>query len=321
MAVLLLILLLAAGVLAWTVTRDSSLEPKDFPESSNDLITPLGVTMLSGHRAGGGMAPENTMRAIRTSAGKEAYHLDGFEFDVHLTADGVLVLLHDRTLDRTSDAAEVFGETGVDVGSKTFEQLRKLNMGAKFTAEDGAMPYADLKADQVPEDLRIVSLKEALTYLEKTGPFHYIIEIKDGNKRGYEAADKLHDTLQERGCMSRAVVGTFHNEVTSYMDRTYPDMLRSAGVKEVVQFYFSSLLGLNLDRESLHYTALQIPTRDYFVNLGTSRMVNYAHERDVAVQYWTINDKKEMARLQSIGADAIITDYPDIGAEILHQPE
>ena len=58
----------------------------------------------------------------------------------------------------------------------------------------------------------------------------------------------------------------------------------------------------------------------YTVNLGTSRLVNYAHKNDIAVQYWTINDPEEMAHLQAIGADAIMTDVPDKGAEILNQP-
>ncbi len=318
--VILLLLALLAGAACWAVTKDSSVEPRDFPDAKNPLITPLGVTMLSGHRAGGGVAPENTMRALKNSAENPDYHLDVFEFDVHLTADGVLVLLHDETLDRTSDAAEVFGETDVDVGDRTFDELQQLNMGAGFTAGDGSMPYRDLHGDAVPEDLRIISLDQALTYLESVGDLRYIIEIKNGGEKGFEAADKLYAALREHGALDRAVVGTFHNEVTAYMDEAYPDMPRSAGVNEVVRFYFSALLGLKLDAGDLHYKALQIPTTDYFVNLGTSRVVNYAHERDIAVQYWTINDPAEMARLQSIGADAIMTDLPDVGAEVLDQP-
>ncbi len=318
--VILLVLALLAGLACWAVTRDSSMEPVDFPGAENPLITPLGVTMLSGHRAGGGVAPENTMRALINSVEDPAYTLDIFEFDVHLTADGVLVLLHDETLDRTSDAAEVFGEQNVNVGEKTFAQLQTLNMGAKFTAKDGSTPYAGLHGDDVPENLRITSLEQALAYLESAGDFRYIIEIKNSGEKGFEAADKLYAALSEFGALDRTVVGTFHNEVTDYMDRTYPDMPRSAGVNEVVRFYFSALLGLDLDRDSLRYKALQIPTTDYFVNLGTSRVVNYAHERDIAVQYWTINDPAEMARLQSIGADAVMTDLPDVGATVLNQP-
>ena len=318
--IVLIVLAVLIGIACWAVTKDSSMAPKDFPEATNPLITPLGVTMLSGHRAGGGVAPENTMMALKASAENPDYHLDVFEFDVHLTADGALVLLHDATVDRTSDAEEVFGEKDVDAGTKTLAELRQLNMGAKFTAPDGSMPYAGLSGEDVPEDLRITTLDEALTYLESAGPFRYIIEIKNGGDEGFKAADELYATLVAHGCLDRAVIGTFHNEVTAYMDRTYPDMPRSAGVNEVIKFYFSALLGLKLDKESINYDALQIPTTDYFVNLGTSRIVNYAHERDVAVQYWTINDPAEMARLQSIGADAVMTDLPDVGAAVLHQP-
>lgn len=318
--VILLVLLVLAGIACWAVRHDSSMAPQDFPDADNPLITPLGVSMLSGHRAGGGVAPENTMRALKTSAGNPDYTLDVFEFDVHLTSDGVLVLLHDETLDRTSDAQEVFGRPNVNVGEQTLEELRGLNMGAQFTAEDGSMPYADLRGDEVPDDLRIVTLDETLDYLESAGDFRYIIEIKNGGDRGFEAADKLYASLKDHGCLDRAVIGTFHNEVTAYMDSTYPDMPRSAGVSEVVRFYFSALLGLKLDPSELHYKALQIPTTDYFVNLGTSRVVNYAHERNIAVQYWTINDPAEMARLQSIGADAVMTDIPDVGVTVLKQP-
>ena len=321
-AVLIVILVLAllAGLACWAVRKDSSQPPRDFPDAANPLITPLGTTMLSGHRAGGGVAPENTLRALKTSAENPDYTLDVFEFDVHLTRDGVLVLLHDETLDRTSDAAEVFGRPNVNVGEQTLAELRGLNMGAKFTAGDGSTPFADLRGEDVPDDLRIVTLDETLDYLESAGQFRYIIEIKNGGEAGFEAADKLYASLTEHGCLDRAVIGTFHNEVTAYMDETYPDMPRSAGVNEVVKFYFSALLGLKLDAAELHYKALQIPTTDYFVNLGTSRVVNYAHERDIAVQYWTINDPAEMARLQSIGADAVMTDLPDVGVTVLQQP-
>ena len=321
--IILVVVLVLAALLAgiyWAVTRDPGMEPREFPAGDNPLITPLGVTMLSGHRAGGGVAPENTMRALVNSAESPDYKLDLFEFDVHLTADGVLVLLHDSTLDRTSDAAEVFGEIEVNVGDKTFEELRKLNMGAHFTAADGSAPYADLHGSRVPEDLRIISLDQALDYLDSAGDFRYIIEIKDSEDKGFEAADKLYASLKEHDALDRAIVGTFHNEVTAYMDSTYPDMARSAGVKEVINFYIHALLGLGMNRDKIHYKALQIPTTDYTINLGTSRVVNFAHKYDIAVQYWTINDADEMARLQSIGADAVMTDLPDVGARVLVQP-
>lgn len=318
--IVLLVLVVLLAVLFWYVTHETKDAPISTDGAENPLITELGVTMLSGHRAGGGIAPENTMMALKNCVESTEYELDIFEFDLHLTADGVLVLLHDGTLDRTSDAEEVFGEGNVDVGSKTYEELRRLNMGAKFVADDGSMPYAGLSGSEVPDDLRIISLTEALTYLEANGHYGYIIEIKNSGELGYRAADLLYMILKQHDCLDRAVIGTFHNEVTDYMDRYYPDMLRSAGVNEVLDFYLCAMLDRNVGDDHFGFQALQIPTTDYVVNLGTSRIVNYAHEHNIAVQYWTINDADEMARLQSIGADAIMTDIPDVGAAVLNQP-
>ena len=314
-----LVLALLAGYLYWEVTRKTPNEPISTDGADNPLITPLGVTMLSGHRSGGGIAPENTMMALKNCVESDEYRLDVFEFDIHLTADGIPVLIHDGTLDRTSDAAAVFGAEGVKVGDKTLAELKTLNMGAKFVADSGEALFADLTGDAVPEDLRIVTLDEALGYLEQSGPYHYIIEIKNSGETGYQAADILYETLAKYDALQRTVVGTFHNEITAYVDTTYPDMLRSAGFNEVIEFYLRSLLKLE-KKDGWNFVALQIPTTDYTVNLGTSRLVNYAHERNIAVQYWTINDPDEMVYLQSIGADAIMTDVPDKGAQVLTQP-
>ena len=317
--IVIVVLALLAGFLFWFVTRDTKAAPIPTDDATNPLITPVGVTMLSGHRAGGGIAPENTMMALKNCVENDVYELDIFEFDIHLTKDGVPVLIHDSTLNRTSDAAEVFGEEKVKVGDKTFAELKQLNMGAKFKNDNGEKPFAGLSGDEGPADLRIVSLDEALTYLESVGEYRYIIEVKNSGETGLKATDILYETLVKFGCLERTVVGTFNNEVTEYMDSTYPNLPRSAGFNEAIEFYLYSLIGLNRTG-GWPFVALQIPTDDYTVNLGTSRLVNYAHKYDIAVQYWTINDPEEMAYLQSIGADAIMTDVPDTAAGILVQP-
>lgn len=321
-AIVLLVLVLLAGYLFWEVTRKTNnVEPVETESCTNEFITSLGETMLSGHRSGGGIAPENTLMAFKNCVERMSFRLDVFEFDIHLTADGVPVLIHDGTLDRTSDAVEVFGQENVKVGDKTLSELKKLNMGARFVSDDGQTPYADLSADDpMLEDLRILTLDEALAYLEANGPFYYIIEVKNGGETGYKAADILYQTLKDYGALQRTVVGTFHNEITAYMDTTYPDMPRSAGFNEAIEFYIYSLLHLPSAEDKWNFVALQIPTTDYTVNLGTSRLVNYAHKHNIAVQYWTINDPEEMTYLQSIGADAIMTDVPD-RATMLVQPK
>ncbi len=319
-AIVIATLAVLAGYLFWEATRDTSRAPIETDGATNSLITPLGETMLSGHRSGGGIAPENTLMAFKNCVESTEYQLDIFEFDIHLTKDGIPVLIHDSTLDRTSDAVEIFGHENVKVGEKTLAELKQLNMGAKFKTDDGKRPFAGLKGDAVPDDLRITTLDEALTYLEQSGEHHYIIEIKNSGETGYKATDILYDTLVKFGALERTVVGTFHNEITAYMDEKHPDMLRSAGVNECIKFFICSIFNWPMKDEAFPYVALQIPTTDYTVNMGTSRVVNYAHKHNIAVQYWTINDPAEMARLQSIGADAIMTDVPD-QAGVLVQPK
>ena len=318
--IIVLVLAILAGLLFWIVTKDSREEPIETDNCTNPLITPLGVTLLSGHRAGGGIYPENTMMALENCVKNGEYTLSIFEFDLRMTADGELVLLHDSTFDRTSNATEHFGHEDVRPGDYTLTQLKELNMGDKFETDDGQMPYAGLRGEDIPDSLRVTTLEDALSYLEIQGKFRFIIEIKDSGETGYKAVDKLYETLVRYGALERTVVGTFNNEVTDYMDSTYPDLPRSAGFNEAIEFYLCALLGLKRDAEDFNYVALQIPTDDYTVNLGTSRVINYAHEHNIAVQYWTINDAEEMAKLQSIGADAIMTDVPDLGYKVLIEP-
>ena len=128
-------------------------------------ITTDGKAMVSAHRSGGDLNPEESMAAFKNCVESKDFQTDIFEFDLHITKDGVLILLHDDTLDRTSDSAEVFGEEDVRPEDKTYEELRTLNMGTKFTAQDGSTPYKGLKGDDVPDDVRIQRVEEVLDYL------------------------------------------------------------------------------------------------------------------------------------------------------------
>lgn len=316
----LLALSLLAAILFWIVTRDTGAAPISTDNPEIPLITPLGTAMISAHRAGSGIAPENTMMALKIGGDNPDFQVDFLEFDIHLTADGIPVLLHDATLDRTSNAAEHFGQENVDVGTRTLAELKELNMGETFVNDAGEAPFAGLRGDAIPDDLRIVTLEEALSFLESRGSYRYIIEIKDGGETGLKAADQLYATLEGFGCTQRAIAASFHHEVTAYLTSAYPDLPRSAGMKETAAFYIRALLNLNAPQGTFPFVALQIPTAMYHVNLATTQLVNYAHENGIAVQYWTINDAQEMLRLQSIGADAIITDHPDLAAKVLTTP-
>ena len=288
-------------------------------ETTNPFIT--GETAISAHRSGAGDFPEETLAAFRGCAENPDFQVDYFEFDLHMTADDTLVLSHDSTLDRVSDAAAVFGAENVLVRDKTLAELKQLNMATQFVSDTGEAPYADLHGDDVPDELRILSLDEVLDYLTAAGDYHYIIEIKDGGEVGLAAADQLYATLQARGLLDRVIVGSFRDEVASYITANYPDMHRSASPEEVVQFYFAALTG---KRDfTCSYDVLQLPFGDaessFGINLGTATVINFAHANDLAIQYWTVNSEKDMTYLASIGADALITDYPDRAAGVLER--
>ena len=274
---------------------------------------------LSAHRAGGDIEPEETMRAFKNCM-EAPYKVDVVEFDLHLTADEKLVLLHDDEVDRTSDGPIVFGKKGVKVCDKTLEELMALNFGYHFQKGDGSYPYREQGADL--SEVRILPLTTLLTYLEEEArpdqSLKYIIEIKDDGKRGKQAMDILFSVMEEYKITERVVVGTFHQSVTSYIDKKYPQVTRSASITDMLGFYYDFLYNVNVSPEKLGFSVLQIPMglKGYF-DFATEAFVSYAHAHGFAVQYWTINDPEDVAFLQKIGADCIMTDDPEMAWNVL----
>lgn len=315
---IILVLAVLVGGFYLIVSHDWSKEPPvSVAEEDNPYIAQNGQTMVSAHRSGGGIAPENTMMAFKNCVENGSFAIDIFEFDLHITKDGELVLLHDETLDRTSDSVEVFGREEVKPSEMTYEELRQLNMGENFATDSGETPYKGLHGEDVPEDLRIVRLQDVFEYLADYGQYSYIIEIKDSDDLGRQACDKLYAIMEEYNMLERVVVGTFHGEITEYMDENYPDMLRSASIAEVAEFYFDALSDKENSDDAYSFEALQIPDHLYF-NLATTQLVNYAHEHNIAVQYWTINDPQTVRELADIGADAIMSDDPNMAYNVLY---
>ena len=88
-------------------------------------------------------------------------------------------------------------------------------------------------------------------------------------------------------------------------------------MREGCGFYFSSLFGIHHKPGHYRFAALPIPYDDHVFNLGTSRLFNYAHKNNIAVQYWTINKPEKVRHLIRIGADAIMSDLPDMVYSVL----
>ena len=316
----LIIAIIIVYVIAIPVSACKNLPGKEAKAENitNPYITEKNA-LVSAHRSGKDIAPENTMAAFINCIESEDFNVDIYEFDLHITKDGKLILLHDSTLDRTTNSAEHFGKEGVKPSEKTYAELRELNFGENFENADGEYPYRGLRGDDIPDELRAVLLEDVLDYLEGNGHFQYIIEIKDAGENGKKACDELYRILKEKDLLEDVVFGTFNPDVTSYADKNYPDMLRSASIPEVLAFYLLASYGIDVDSDFFKYEALQIPSERFgVVYLNTYRIINYAHRHNIAVQYWTINDAEEVEYLNSIGADCIMSDSPDMAYDVIN---
>ena len=292
-------------------------EPKEY-SASNQYITNLGETMVSAHRAGKSLFPQGTMMAFEGCVNSEEFETDIFEFDVHITADEKLIILHDDTLDEVTDAVEYFGKTDNYPENYTYEEIHNLNFGEFFKDKDGKTPYKGLRGEDIPDNLRPLTVTDALNFLEKSGGYYYSIEIKNSGELGFKAADILYDILSDMKLVDRVIIASFDREILLYIDENYPDLTRIAYNVEAAGLFFDALLDIDRPEGYYKFDVLQVPPNRYIVNMGTSKLVNFAHKNNIAVHYWTINDAEKMKFLQSIGADGIITDIPDVAYEVLN---
>lgn len=298
------------------ITHQWQDEPK-FYETTNQHITELGDTMILAHRAGRRLFPQGTMMAFEGCINSETFKTDFFEFDVRLTKDEQLIILHDETLDEVSNATEYFGKAENYPKDYTYEELYNLNMGEFFKNADGEMIYGGLRGEDIPRNLRVLTAEDAITYVEENGEYYYSIEIKDSGETGFKAADILYGILSEKKLIDRVIVASFNKDVILYIEENYPDLTRTAYNMEAAGLFFDAIFGIDRPEGYYKFDVLQVPPDKYIVNMGTSKLVNHAHKNNIAVQYWTINDEERMLFLQSIGADGIITDIPDVAYNVL----
>ena len=282
--------------------------------------------MIAAHRGGKNLNPENTFKAIDYSV--EHFDIDIIEMDLCLTKDDRLILNHNMTIDNYTEEKEVEGD--YYVREHYLSEIQTKNYGYNFQDKDGNYPYRNVLDGVKEEDksrvleenkLRAVTIEELF---EKYAPtkMKYIIEIKNSGEDGYLAANKLIEAMKNYDVVNKVVIGTFHTEVESYIEETYPEVMRGASVGSAAGFILTQIFGVNIFYEAT-VTALQIPPEYslYGINfkLAEKPYVDRAHRRNISVQFWTINDKEEMRKLIKMGADVIMTDNPDVLYELLEE--
>ena len=290
--------------------------------------------MISAHRGGADNNPENTLLAYRKAVNE--YKVDILESDLYLTKDGYLVYNHDSYVDETCNINGDISYEEMDnliddksnrhyIEDYTLEELKQYNFGYYFKDKEGNRPYKDLTNEEVKEKgLQILEVEDLFKeFYETNKDLLFIVEIKNSGERGYEACDKLASALNKYPeYKDQIVIGTFNPEIETYLKETYPSLHRGASTAGAAGFVITEMLKVNLFNTN-KFTCLQVPMsydiKGIEIKLDSKMYINRAHRRNIAVQYWTINDKEEMKYLADLGCDAIMTDDLDAAKEFIEE--
>jgi glycerophosphoryl diester phosphodiesterase/membrane-associated phospholipid phosphatase len=241
------------------------------------------------HAGAQGHAPGNTMAAFDRALELGA---DTLEMDLQLSADGEVVVIHDGTVDRTTDG------TGA-VAALTLAELETLDAGYAFSPDDGAThPYRG-------QGVRIPTLDAVLAAYPDT---YLIIELKtDG---GRAIVDAVVDRLRAAGRTHDVLVASFDRSYLEAFRARMPEVPTSLAEDEVRRFYPLHLAGLHRWWRAPG-AAFHVPEWSGDTHVVRPRFVRAAADLGLDVQVWTVNEPEDMHRLLDVGVQGIMTDYPD----------
>ncbi|TMA36593.1 MAG: glycerophosphodiester phosphodiesterase [Deltaproteobacteria bacterium] len=248
------------------------------------LRRPLAI----GHRGCAGEVPENTIASFARAVADRAVVI---ETDVHLTRDGVPVLIHDDDVERISDGHGA-------VRDLDFAEVRRLDAGFQFRAPDGSTPFRG-------GGLRIPSLVEALGALPG---MRFNLELKEDRP---EIAERVLAVVRDAGREPLTLVTSGEDALMEKLRTAVRDsgarVALGASTGDVARFVRAAHAGAPPPPGPM---ALQIPAQFAGAPLVTSALIAAAHAADIHVHVWTINDPHEIAALLELGVDGVISDFP-----------
>lgn len=249
-----------------------------------------GAPLLIAHRGGAGLAPENTLVAF--AGALERWEADILELDVRATRDGRIVVLHDPTVDRTTDGKGL-------VRDLPWAAVRELDAGYRFRDRDGNHPFRG-------RGIRIPLLDQVLEAFPRT---RLNVELKSG-----DAARATAKIVGRHGAEERVLIAATY-EADRRPLRGYAGPW-GASRRQIALFTL-----LHRAPGGAFHTpladALQVPLTWRGIPIVTGRFVAEAHRRNIPVHVWTVDDPHQMRRLLALGVDGIQSDRPDLLARAL----
>ena len=263
------------------------------PHSFFDVDRPVVI----GHRGAAERSPENTLASFQTALDDGAQIL---ESDIHLSSDGVPILLHDPDVERTTDGRGL-------ASNLTWQELSSLDAGYRFEDATGGTPFRG-------KNIHIPSLEEAF---ERFPNARFNLEIKCAGPIGIQETLALVDRF---GRADRTLLAAGDDEIMQDLRSALASARArapapatpirpaiGASLREIVTAIKSALDGSAMPDGVM---ALQIPANFAGKPLATTEFIDHAHAHDVEVHVWTINDLAEIESLLKRGVDGIITDHP-----------
>ncbi len=255
-----------------------------------------GVVLNIAHRGGLRIAPEHTLVAYQQAIDDGA---DVLELDLHATSDAVIVVMHDDTIDRTTDGMGAIKEM-------TLEELKTYDAGYNFTPDDGmTFPFRGM-------GLVVPTLEEVLDAFPDVP---YVIEIKQADP---SIVDDFVAITRARGVVRQINGASFNDDVLAELRAKAPELDTSFGFNEVAE-YVQNTIGLEEAAPGYVPPAefLQVPPSQGAFTVLHPTFISIAHQLGLKVHVWTINDEEEMRGLIDDAADGIMTDDPPLLTTVL----
>lgn len=248
------------------------------------------------HRGGADWMPENTVKTFEEAARRWPHAL--LETDVRMTKDGVLVLLHDETVDRTTDGAGPIAEM-------TLAEVKTLDAGYRFTRDDGVtFPYRG-------QGFQVATLEEA----RKAAPeARFLVEPK----RQAGIAEEVARVVKALDAEDRVLLASFDDALMAELRALLPECATCYSYQTALPL-MAALQGGTLDAYQPADDVLSLMRRMVPEFGLTPEAVQALQARGVKVQVHTLNTREEMERYLDWGVDSILTDRPELLEQVLRE--
>ena len=246
------------------------------------------MTLVVAHRGAAAVAPENTMEAYRLAVEMGA---DAIELDVHLTADGKLAVVHDETVERTTDLVG-------SIASMTLKQLRAADAGYRFEAPDGSLPFRG-------KGLKVPTLPEVLKWLPDG--IGLVVEVKARAATAPTVAALRSSAVRAAGAVSLI---SFDERVIDEARELDPEL--TTGYLLVPSQPIEPALVFAVEHG---HTAVHPWDGD--LGLDPAPVLSLAAAYGRLMGCYVVNDADRMQQLAAHGLWGFVTDAPDIGRQAL----